>query len=319
MLLLHSYPCVQILIFSKKNREPLQQLSDLNKKLESLIGLEKSREIFKQINDSFANSNYLQSLLAINNKQADKDKEFEKMMEPLKPQIDTINNQVKEASGVLDEMVDIAKELNSKKSAGAQTAVKVIEEMNFNITVINEINDDFQQGTTFYNNLTLYLTNLQKIVSDFSFARGIDKTNRLQELEAQKACQNFNKPQFFKDGQFPSGESSFRPAQPYPIPGAQPNYQANNQPQSTMISVPVNNHPSHMQHMPKAQPQVQPQPQYQFSTVVTNVPVQPNINATSQYGYMGFQNPAPANNANPGFAGFGVTESSFVPNPFPKK
>jgi hypothetical protein len=313
--------------FAQKNREELLKLSELNKKLEALIGIEKSREVFKNISDAFAASNYLQSLLAIHNKQTAKEVEFDKMMEPLKPQIEFINNHVKEAFALIDEMVDIAKNLNSKKSSSAQTAVKVIEDMNYNITIINEINDDFTQGTNFYNNLTLYLNNLNKIVMDYAFARGIDKTNRLQELEAQLNCQNFNKPQFFRNGQFPEGESSFRPAQPYPNPATQTKFvPVNNQPQpqpqqqqpqptSQMFFA----SPSHFAHMPSQQPQSNP---YSAVSNYVPAPTQQTQPVVSQYGYMGFGGnaPAPQNNSQPGgFGGFNVTESAFVPGPFPKK
>jgi len=44
---------------------------------------------------------------------------------------------------LLDDIVDIAKKLNSKKGTNAQGSIKVIEDMNFNIQIINELNDDF--------------------------------------------------------------------------------------------------------------------------------------------------------------------------------
>jgi len=50
--------------------------------------------------------------------------------------------------------------LNAKKGGNAQGGIKVIEEMNQNIIIINELNDDLAQGTGFYNKLKEYLNNL---------------------------------------------------------------------------------------------------------------------------------------------------------------
>jgi len=70
--------------FIQKNKQGISELSDLNKKLESIISLEKNREIMKTLSENINKLNYVQSLLAINNKQAEKDKEFDKMLEPLR-------------------------------------------------------------------------------------------------------------------------------------------------------------------------------------------------------------------------------------------
>lgn len=237
---------------------------------------------------------------------------------------------------MMDEICSKAKALNSTKSANSQNTVKVVEEMTYNINVINEIFDDFNQGSNFYNNLALYLGNLQKIVADYYLARDIDKKNRLQELEASKACSTFNnsKPFFSEEtGQFPTGTSAFRPS------GAKATYQNLNDnlgtafnptvhiPQNIQtqtqfvqpnkIGQPQPTQPSNYFIPQQQQPQPQQQPQY-F-----------NQNASSQYGYMPFQNipgstfnnfnnAPPPNNSSP-FGGFNETTSSFVPNPFQKK
>lgn len=80
--------------FMTKNKQALTELSQMNKQLETLISLEENRKLFNEIMDNFAKSDYVQSLLAINSKKVEKEKEFEKMMKPLKEQLDVINNKV---------------------------------------------------------------------------------------------------------------------------------------------------------------------------------------------------------------------------------
>jgi len=320
--------------FIQKNKQGIAELSELNKKLEGTISLEKNREIMKTLSENINKLNYVQSLLAINNKQADKDKEFEKMLEPLRQQIDAINNQIKEGYALIDDICNKAKELNSNKSATTQNTVKVIEDMTYNVTLINEIFDDFQQGSNFYNNLAHYLTNLQRIVADFSFARDIDKKNRLQELEAHKAYANFNKPQPFWSEQagFHEGGSSFRPS------NQSNTYQNLNQNLGTNPSVqqmPKNPQPQsivvNMGSKPNQQPTVSIYGQHMFnpsqhlptSNPSQHLPNQQNY-VTSQVGYMQFGGPSQmqpqqGQNQNQGGMGFGSATSTFVADPFGKK
>jgi len=249
----------------------------------------------------------------------------------------------------MDDIVSKAKELNSTKSSSSQGTVKTIEDMTFNINIINEIFDDFQQGTNFYTNLTIYLTNLQKIVADYYFARDLDKKNRLQELDAHKAYATFNNAKPFFDGstgQFPSGSSQFRPS------NAQATYQNLTQNIGTAFSPSIQNQQNQVNQQ-KIQTQTQTQQATQFiqtpTTFQQHLPSQShetqsnfftpppgfaggagagaainNANITSQYGYMPFQNvpglnnPPPTNNAG-GFGGFNETTSAFVVNPFNQK
>ena len=172
--------------------------------------------------------------------------------------------------------------------------------------------------------------NLQKIVNDFTFARDIDKKNRLQELEAHNFYSTFNKsaPFFSEDTQkFPEGTSSFRPSN-------QPNaYQALNQNVGNNQSLKPQNaqpyQPSQVIQIPK-----QPQPTviimnngkntsiqqipYNQSNMFAQSQAKPGnnaFNASSQYGYLPFNNPSGSNFP----TGFNDTTSSFVPNPFAKK
>lgn len=128
----------------------------------------------------------------------------------------------------MDAISNQAKELVASRGGANQSAVKILEEMNLAITVINDIFNDFQQGVTFYGNLNFHLNTLQKVVTDFCLAREIEKSALLQELQAQKNYSNMNAQQpFFKeqDMKFNQGSSVFVPQGNFPQGGNQPQMQ----------------------------------------------------------------------------------------------
>ena len=114
----------------------------------------------------------------------------------------------------MDDIIDKAKELNSIKGSNSQNRIDLKHEIEDNIDIINDIYEDFHQGTAFYTNLLNYISSLQKVVNDFYFARDLDKQTRLKELENPGLYSSFqNSGKFFTEetGQFPQGKSYFLP------------------------------------------------------------------------------------------------------------
>lgn len=102
--------------------------------------------------------------------------------------------------------------MNESRSSTNQNAIKLLEDMSQAVILINEIFDDFTQGTEFYENLTYYLGLLQATVSDFCIAREIDRQNRVQEFEAKQQQFNVQKPYFTEENmKFAQGTSVFLP------------------------------------------------------------------------------------------------------------
>lgn len=241
----------------------------------------------------------------------------------------------------MDAISNQAKELVASRGGANQSAVKILEEMNLAITVINDIFNDFQQGVTFYGNLNFHLNTLQKVVTDFCLAREIEKSALLQELQAQKNYSNMNAQQpFFKeqDMKFNQGSSVFVPQGNFPQQGGnQPQMQGQQQmhPQQNQYTATQMYNPQ-QQNQGYAQSQMYPGPgpnqtqafypnqgqnQGQTHTQMYN----PNQGGQQQYNpNQGFNNNNVASqmgyvpNQQPGSGQFGqfgnVVESTFVPS-----
>ena len=76
--------------FVQKNKKALSELAALDQQLVKLIGVEENRKLFNEVVEKFLLTNYVQSLMAINNKKADKDQEFKRMMDLINKDMQTI-------------------------------------------------------------------------------------------------------------------------------------------------------------------------------------------------------------------------------------
>lgn len=131
-------------------------------------------------------------------------------------------------------MVRNAKAMNENRSNSNQSAIRILEDISQATNLINEVYDDLIQGSEFYSNLSYYLSELQRTVSDFCIAREIDRQTRVQDLEANKNYQQFNnqKPYFTEENmKFAQGTSTYIPANQL-NKGPQQNSQQTNQQQN---------------------------------------------------------------------------------------
>jgi len=199
--------------FIGKNKQNLQEVEALNSKIIDLMDLEKQRHYLLSLTEDFMKTDFLPSFSAISAKKVDQQAEFDKMLIPYQAKLSQVESKINEAYPLLDTIANLAKGMNSTRSESNQSSVKVLEEMNLAITVINDIFNDFQQGLHFYTNLSFHMNALQKLVGDFCLARDIEKNALLQELQAQNQyANNFNNPKpYFQENsmQFPKGTSTF--------------------------------------------------------------------------------------------------------------
>ena len=80
--------------FVQKNKKALNELAALDQQLVKLIGVEENRKLFNEVIERFLLTNFVQSLLAINNKKVDKNEEFNKMMDLINKDLQNISFKV---------------------------------------------------------------------------------------------------------------------------------------------------------------------------------------------------------------------------------
>eukprot|EP00331_Platyophrya_macrostoma_P001849 CAMPEP_0176424166 /NCGR_PEP_ID=MMETSP0127-20121128/10689_1 /TAXON_ID=938130 /ORGANISM="Platyophrya macrostoma, Strain WH" /LENGTH=925 /DNA_ID=CAMNT_0017805199 /DNA_START=25 /DNA_END=2802 /DNA_ORIENTATION=+ len=344
--------------FFTQNKDKILALQQAHEQLNKLVDLELKREEIKNITEAYKKQNYiaeLQQMVPMNPQ--DRQQAIQKLLAPLDNDFAKINTGIQESYPILDAMVKSAKAMNETRSSSNQNAIKILEDMSQAVTQINEIFDDFAQGTEFYDNLSYYLGLLQATVSDFCIAREIDRQNRAQDLESKQQQFNVQKPYFTED-KFAQGTSTFivgnflnkQNQQSQPNQPIQQQQQKSVMPNTTVQSNLFGQQMGIQQQQQFGNPQNMGYPGpgqqygYQQSGVYQQQPIyqqQPNYQQQSYMPQQGFQQPTyqqqPVYQQQPNyqqqqptqqqqqqnkgpFAGFSYAESTFVSNPTqPKK
>src|SRR5690606_27950616 len=106
----------------------------------------KLRDIIKAACETCMKTVNIASFINIFEKKVSKEEGFEKLLADFHKDLAPVEKAINDAYPMIDILISKAKQINSTRSQDTPTAVKILEEMDFAISVINDIYDHFQQG-----------------------------------------------------------------------------------------------------------------------------------------------------------------------------